>query len=151
MSDIVVPFVDLQRAYEALRPEIDNRIREVSSSGNYILGDCVAAFEQAAAEYLGVKHTIAVASGTDALHLAIVAAGIGPGHEVITTPFTFAATAEAIEYSGALPVLVDIDPDTFNIDANLIAGAVTPQTRAILPVQQCPASGHCCGGYRTGA
>lgn len=134
MSDIVVPFADLQRAYEALRPEIDDRIREVTSSGNYILGEYVAAFEQAAAEYLGVKHTIAVASGTDALHLAIVAAGIGPGHEVITTPFTFAATVEAIEYTGARPVLVDIDPDTFNIDANLIEGAVTSQTRAILPV-----------------
>ncbi len=134
MSDIVVPFMGLQRAYEALRPEIDDRIREVTSSGHYILGECVAAFEQAAAEYLGVKHTIAVASGTVALHLAIVAAGIGPGHEVITTPFTFAATVEAIEYVGARPVLVDIDPDTFNIDANLIEDAVTPQTRAILPV-----------------
>ncbi len=134
MSDIVVPFVDLQRAYEALKPEIDDRILEVTSSGHYILGECVAAFEHAAAEYLGVNHTIAVASGTDALHLAIVAAGIGPGHEVITTPFTFAATVEAIEYTGARPVLVDIDPDTFNIDANLLEDAVTPQTRAIIPV-----------------
>ncbi len=134
MSDIVVPFADLQRAYKSFRPEIDDRIREVASSGNYILGEYVAAFEQAAAEYLSVKHTIAVASGTDALHLALVAAGIGPGHEVITTPFTFAATVEAIEYTGARPVLVDIDPDTLNIDANLIEDAVTPQTRAILPV-----------------
>ena len=134
MSDVVVPFADLQRAYEVLKPEIDDRIREVAGSGYYILGECIAAFEQAAAEYLGVKHTIAVASGTDALHLIIVAAGIGPGHEVITTPFTFAATVEAIEYTGARAVLVDIDPDTFNIDVNLIEHAVTPQTRAILPV-----------------
>ncbi len=134
MSDIVVPLADLRRAYEALKPEIDDRILDVTSSGNYILGENITAFEQAAAKHLGVKHTIAVASGTDALHLAIVAARIGQGHEVITTPFTFAATLEAIEYVGARPVLVDIDPDTFNIDANLIEDAITPQTRAILPV-----------------
>jgi len=87
------------------------------------LGENVTAFEQAAAEHLSVKHSIAVASGTDALHLAIVAAQIGPGHEIITTPFTFAAALEAIEYVGARPVLVDIDPDTFNIDTNLIENA----------------------------
>lgn len=129
-----IPFVDLGRAYEALAPEFDARMREVARSGAYVLGRNVAALEDAAAEYLGVTHTVAVGSGTDALHLALVGLGIGPGDEVITTPFTFAATVEAIEYVGAQPVLVDIDADTYNIDANLLEDAITPKTRGIMPV-----------------
>ena len=91
-------------------------------------------FEQEAADYLGVPHAVTVASGTDALHLAVLAAGIGPGDEVITSPFTFIATAEAICYAGATPVYVDIDPRSYNIDPALIEAAITPRTKAIIPV-----------------
>lgn len=129
-----IPFVDLGRAYEALAPELDARMREVARSGAYVLGRNVAALEDAAADYLGVAYTVAVGSGTDALHLGLAGLGIGPGDEVITTPFTFAATVEAIEYVGAQPVLVDIDADTYNIDANLLEDAITPKTRGIMPV-----------------
>lgn len=134
MNDMMVPFLDLQRAFEAFGPELDDCVRRVAKSGHYILGENVAALEQAATEYLKVEHVVTVASGTDALQLAVVAAGIGAGDEVITTPFTFAATLEAIEYAGARPVLVDIEPDTFNIDPQRIAEAITPRTRGILPV-----------------
>lgn len=129
-----VPFLDLARAYEAIADDADACMREVARSGAYVLGNNVAALEEATAEYIGTPHAVAVASGTDALHLAVAGLGIGPGDEVITTPFTFAATVEAIEYMGAQPVLVDIDPDTWNIDANRIEEAITPNTRAILPV-----------------
>ncbi len=134
MSDIKVPFLDLQRSFEELGATFDERVRDVARSGFYILGPQVAALERAAAEYLGVEHAVSVASGTDALHLAVVAAGIGAGDEIITTPFTFAATVEAIEYVGARPVLVDIDAETFNIDPQRIAEAVTEKTRGIIPV-----------------
>ncbi len=129
-----IPFLDLSRAYEAFADEFDARLRAVSRSGSYVLGDNVAAFEEMAAAYLGVDHTIAVGSGTDALHLALAALEIGDGDEVITSPFTFAATVEAIEYVGAQAVLVDIDPDTHNIDPQRIEDAITPATRAIIPV-----------------
>ncbi len=129
-----VPFLDLKRCLDELGDEIDAALCEVARSGSYILGPNVKALEAAAADYLGVDHAISCASGTDALHLAVVAAGIGPGDEVITTPFTFAATVEAIEYVGATPVLVDIEADTFNIDPERIAEAVTPKTRGIIPV-----------------
>ncbi len=129
-----IPMVDLQIQYRQLKDEIDRAIATVLDTSYYILGPQGQAFEKEAADYLGVRHAIGVSSGTDALHLALRAAGLGPGDEVITSPFTFIATAEAIAYVGATPVFVDIDPQTFNIDVELAARAVTPRTRAILPV-----------------
>ncbi len=115
-------------------PEEKAAVLEVLESGVLAQGPRVAAFEAAFAAYCGVKHAIATSSGTTALHLALLAHGIGPGDEVITTPFTFIASANAILYTGARPVFVDIDPLTFNIDPDLVERAVTPRTRAILPV-----------------
>jgi len=129
-----VPFVDLARSYREHAKAFDAAINDVVHSGTYILGANVAALEAAAAEYLGTKYSVAVNSGTDALHLALAAVGIGAGDEVITSPFTFAATVEAIEYIGATPVLVDIDRESYNIDPGLVEAAVTPATRAIMPV-----------------
>jgi len=129
-----IPMVDLGVQYERLKPQLDAAIAGVMSETRYILGPNVQAFEAELAEYLGVAEAISCASGTDALHLALRAAGIGPGDEVITTPFTFIATAEAICYCGAEPVFVDIDPRTFNIDPERVAGAVGEHTKAILPV-----------------
>ena len=130
----MIPMVDLKNQYRTLREEIDKGILEALEATQFILGPNVSAFEQEAAAFLGAKHAVAVASGTDALHLALLAAGIGEGDEVITTPFTFIATAEAIRYVGATPVFVDIDPRTFNIDPAKIEAAVTSKTRAVLPV-----------------
>jgi len=130
----MIPMVDLNLQYRRLQDEIDGGIRDVLEKCQFILGPNVAAFETEAAEYLGAPHAVAVASGTDALHLALAAAGIGPGDEVITSPFTFIATAEAIRYVGATPVFVDIDPQTFNIDPDKIVAAITSATRAVLPV-----------------
>lgn len=129
-----VPFLDLSRAYEEHAEEYDACMLRVARSGAYVLGQNVTAFEEAVADYLGVTHAVALGSGTEALHLALAAAAIGPGDEVITSPFTFAATVEAIEFVGAQPVLVDIDADSYNIDTALIEDAVTGKTRAILPV-----------------
>ena len=130
----MIPMVDLKGQYHALKHEIDQGIREVLESTRFILGPNVKAFEEEIARYLGVPQAVACASGTDALHLALIAAGIGEDDEVITTPFTFIATAEAIRYVGAIPVFVDIDPQTFNIDPDHIEAAITPRTRAIIPV-----------------
>lgn len=129
-----IPMVDLRGQYESLRVEIEEGFRQVFASSQFILGPNVRALEEEIARYCGVGHAIAVASGTDALHLALRAAKIGAGDEVITTPFTFIATAEAINYVGAKPVFVDIDPCTFNIDVALIEKAITGRTKAILPV-----------------
>jgi dTDP-4-amino-4,6-dideoxygalactose transaminase len=129
-----IPMVDLQVQYQELRTEIDLAIGEVLASSHFIMGPHGQAFEAEAAEYLGVKHAVGVASGTDALHLALRAAGLGPGDEVITTPFTFIATAEAIAYVGAIPVFVDVDPKSFNIDPLLVEAAITERTKAVLPV-----------------
>lgn len=129
-----IPMVDLKGQYLSLKNEIDAAMLEALGETRFILGPNVQAFEQEAANYLGVKHAIGVASGTDALHLALVAAGIGPGDEVITTPFTFIATAEAISYVGATPVFVDIDPDTLNIDLEQVEHAINAKTRAVIPV-----------------
>ena len=129
-----IPMVDLKGQYEDLRDEIEKGFRSVLESTAFILGPNGSALEEEIAAYCGVKHALGVASGTDALHLAIRAAGIGAGDEVITTPFTFIATAEAISYVGAVPVFVDIDPETFNLDTALVEGAITEKTRAILPV-----------------
>lgn len=130
----MIPMVDLKGQYQNLKNELDINLAEALKSAQFILGPNVKAFEDETAKYLGVKHAIGCASGTDALHLSLIAAGIGQGDEVITTPFTFIATAEAILYVGATPVFVDIDPYTFNIDPSQIESAITPKTRAIIPV-----------------
>ncbi|HEY6837737.1 MAG TPA: DegT/DnrJ/EryC1/StrS family aminotransferase [Geobacteraceae bacterium] len=130
----MIPMVDLKIQYEQIKDEITSGILDALEKTQFILGPNVTALENEVAAYLGVKHAVAVASGTDALHLALAAAGIGAGDEVITSPFTFIATAEAIRYVGATPVFVDIDPKTFNINPALIEAAITPRTRAVLPV-----------------
>lgn len=129
-----IPMVDLKGQYLSLKDEIDAALLDALAATQFILGPNVQAFEQEAAAYLGVEHAVGVASGTDALHLALEAAGIGAGDEVITTPFTFIATAEAISYVGAIPVFVDIDPYTFNIDLNQVEQAINDKTKAVIPV-----------------
>jgi UDP-2-acetamido-2-deoxy-ribo-hexuluronate aminotransferase len=131
---MTIPFIDLKKQYQALKPVIDERIRKVLEHGQYILGPEVRELEERLAEYTGAKHCITVSSGTEALLISLMALGIGPGDEVITTPFTFVATAEVIVLVGAKPVFVDIQPDTCNIDPALIEAAITPRTRAIMPV-----------------
>jgi len=129
-----VPLVDLKAQYESIRGEIDPAVLRVLGSGSYVQGAEVRLLEQEFAAYSGARHAIAVNSGTSALHLALLAAGIGPGDEVITVAHTFVATVAAILYAGAVPVLVDIDPETFTIDVQRIEAAITPRTRAIVPV-----------------
>ena len=129
-----IPMVDLKGQYLSLKDEIDSALLDALAATQFILGPNVQAFEQEAAAYLGVEHAVGVASGTDALHLALEAAGVGAGDEVITTPFTFIATAEAISYVGAIPVFVDIDPYTFNIDLNQVEQAISDKTKAVIPV-----------------
>lgn len=129
-----IEFIDLKAQYRALKPSIDARIAAVLDHGRYIMGPEIAELEERLAAYVGVGDCIAVASGTEALLIALMALGIGPGDEVITTPFTFAATAEVIALVGATPVFVDIDLADCNIDATLIEAAVTPATKAIMPV-----------------
>ena len=129
-----VPMVDLRRQYLALKEEIDASLAEVLERTHFIMGENVAAFEREAADYLGVAHAVACANGTDALHLALLALDIGPGDEVITTPFTFIATAEAIAYVGATPVFVDIDPRTCNLDVSRVEAALNARTKAVIPV-----------------
>jgi dTDP-4-amino-4,6-dideoxygalactose transaminase len=130
----MIPMVNLKAQYAEIKDEIEQGFAETLSNCWFILGPNVQAFEKEAAEYLGLKHAIACASGTDALHLALLAEGIGPGDEVITSAFTFIATAEAIKYVGATPVFVDIDPGTFNITPDNIEKAITTNTKAIMPV-----------------
>ncbi|MDD3436474.1 MAG: DegT/DnrJ/EryC1/StrS family aminotransferase [Candidatus Gastranaerophilales bacterium] len=130
----MIPILDLKRQYKQIGKEIEKEVVEVLRSGSYILGKHNKALEEELAEYVGVKHAVALNSGTDALHLALRALDIGAGDEVITTAFTFVATTEAIGIVGAKPVFVDIDRDTFNIDAEKIENAITPKTKAIIPV-----------------
>jgi dTDP-4-amino-4,6-dideoxygalactose transaminase len=130
----MIPMVNLKGQYHEIKDEIDQGLLDALESTQFILGPNVRAFEEEAASYLGVKQAVGCASGTDALHLGLIAAGIGEGDEVITTPFTFIATAEAILYVGAKPVFVDIDPKTFNIDPEQVAAAITEKTKAIIPV-----------------
>ncbi len=130
----MIPILDLTRQHQQLKPDIDRAIADVMREGAFINGPNVKAFEEELASYVGVPHAVGLNSGTDALHLALRALDIGPGDEVITTPFTFVATTEAIGMVGAKPVFVDIDPATFTIDPKAIEAAVTPRTRAILPV-----------------
>lgn len=129
-----IPILDLSCEITMLWDELNAAIQRVLRSGQFILGSEVEAFEREVADYLGVKHAIGVNSGTDALVIGLRALGIGPGDEVITTPFTFFATAEAISQVGARPVFIDIDPTSFNLDPRLIEAAITPRTKGILPV-----------------
>jgi len=130
----MLPLFDLTTQYRAIRGEIREAIDQVLDNAHYILGPEVSAFEQNFARYCGVQHAIGVNSGTSALHLAILAAGVGAGDEVITVAMTFVATAAAIRYAGATPVFVDVDPVTLTMDASQIEAAITPRTKAILPV-----------------
>lgn len=129
-----IPLVDLKAAYERLRPEIDAAVARVLAGGWYILGPEVSAFEAEFAAWLGVGQTVGVASGTDAVLLALRALGVGPGDEVITVSHTAVATVAAVELAGATPRLVDIDPATYTLDATQLAEAITSRTRAIVPV-----------------
>lgn len=130
----MVPFVDLKAQYYSIKTEIDEAISNVLESSQFVLGKEVSAFEEEFAAYCQAKYGIGVNSGTSALHLALLAADIGPGDEVITVPFTFVATVAAICYTGAQPVFVDIEPKSFTMDVTQIEGAITERTRAILPV-----------------
>lgn len=130
----MIPFVDLKTQYQRIKPEIHAAIEQALEQAHFVLGPEVEAFERQFAQYTHTKHAIAVNSGTSALHLALLAIGVEAGDEVITTPFTFVATASAIDYTGAKPVFVDIEPLTYTIDPNLIEAAITPRTKAIIPV-----------------
>ena len=130
----MVPFLDLVTQYRSIKSEIDRAIGEILESGEYVLGKGVETFEADFARYCKTEFAIGVNTGTSALHLALLAADIGAGDEVITVSFTFTATVAAIHYSGARPVLIDIDPQTLNMDPRLIEAAITPRTKAIIPV-----------------
>jgi UDP-2-acetamido-2-deoxy-ribo-hexuluronate aminotransferase len=129
-----IPFIDLKSQYAALKPQIQARINTVLEHGQYIMGPEVKELEEKLAAFTGAKHCVTVASGTEALLISLMALDIKPGDEVITTPFTFAATAEVIVLLGAKPVFVDIETNTCNIDTSLIEAKITPRTRAIMPV-----------------
>jgi dTDP-4-amino-4,6-dideoxygalactose transaminase len=131
---MTIPLVDLKAQYRTIRPEIDDAVQRVLASAQFVLGDEVTAFERDFAEYCQAADAIGVNSGTSALHLALLAAGVGPGDEVITVPFTFVATVSAIVYTGARPVFVDIDPDYYTMDPAGLHAAITPRTKAIVPV-----------------
>jgi UDP-2-acetamido-2-deoxy-ribo-hexuluronate aminotransferase len=131
---MTIPFIDLKTQYRALQPQIQSRINAVLEHGQYIMGPEVKELEDRLAAYTGAKYCITVASGTEALLISLMALGVGHGDEVITTPFTFAATAEMIVLLGAKPVFVDIEPDTCNIDVSLIEAKITHKTKAIMPV-----------------
>ena len=129
-----IPFIDLRTQYQGLKPQIQARIDAVLEHGQYIMGPEVKELEDKLADFTGANHCITCASGTEALLMSLMALGIGPGDEVVTTPFTFVATAEVIVLLGAKPVFVDVESDTGNINAALIEGAITPRTKAIMPV-----------------
>lgn len=130
----MIPFFDLKKQYETIKAEIDGATRRVYASGQFILGAETEAFEDEFAQYLGVEHAIGVNSGTDALHLAIRALGIGKGDEVITVPNTAVATVSAIEMAGATPVLCDVRQDSMTMDADSFASVISDRTRAVIPV-----------------
>src|SRR4030095_11148228 len=130
----MIPFVDLPAQYRALKPEIDAAVAKVFENAQFILGPAVAAFERDFAAFCGTSEAIGVNSGTSALHLSLLAAGVGPGDDVITLPFTFVATVAAIEYARARPVFVDVEPVTLTMDPAQIERAITPRTKAIVPV-----------------
>lgn len=129
-----IPLIDMQRQYNYLSSEIDKAIKEVCSSGKYILGNKVNKFEEEAANYLGCKYSISCANGTDALILSLTALGVKQGDEIITTPYTFFATAEAISKVGAVPVFIDVDKKSYNINPSMIEKKISDRTRGIIPV-----------------
>ncbi|MDJ1170453.1 DegT/DnrJ/EryC1/StrS family aminotransferase [Roseofilum sp. BLCC_M154] len=129
-----IPPVDLTQQYQAIAPEVEAAVLELLASGRYIGGPVVESFEEQFAEAVGVHHCVACNSGTDALYLALRAVGVGPGDEVITTPFTFIATAETIAMAGATPVFVDVEEESFNLDLSQVEAAITEKTKAIIPV-----------------
>jgi dTDP-4-amino-4,6-dideoxygalactose transaminase len=131
---MTIPLVDLKAQYRSIKPELDTAIARVLENTSFILGSEVADFEASYAAYCNTRHAVGVSSGTAALQLALTACGVGAGDEVITTAFTFIATAAAISHVGAKPVLVDVDEATYNIDPARIEAAVTPRTKAIIPV-----------------
>src|SRR5262249_23311723 len=131
---IQVPFLDIPAQNRPLRAELRAALDRVIAEGSFILGPAVARFERDFARYLGLRHRVRVNHGTSARHLALRACGVGPGDEVITTPHTWISTTWAVSYVGATPVYVDIDPVTYTLDPALVERAVTPRTRAILPV-----------------
>jgi dTDP-4-amino-4,6-dideoxygalactose transaminase len=130
----MIPLLDLQAQYRSIAPEIEAAVLATLRGGNYVLGEPVTRFEQAFSAYCGTAEAVALNTGTSALHLALLAAGIGPGDEVLTVPMTFVATVAAIIYAGAKPVFVDIDPETWTMDPTGLEKALTPRTRAVLPV-----------------
>ena len=130
----MIPLVDLRTQYQGIKREVDAAIQRVLDSCQFTLGSEVAAFEEEFSNYCQTARGVGVNSGTSALHLALLAAGIGRGDEVITVPFTFVATVSAIDYTGAKPVFVDIDPQTFTMDAARLTAAITKKTKAIIPV-----------------
>jgi dTDP-4-amino-4,6-dideoxygalactose transaminase len=134
MKDNVIPFIDLKAQYASIKDEVDAAIQGVLNSCQFTLGDEVRAFEEEFAAYCKTQYAVGVNTGTSALHLALLAAGVGSGDEVITVPFTFVATVAAIGYTGARPFFVDIDPSSFNIDVKALEAAITPKTKVILPV-----------------
>jgi len=129
-----IPYLDLAAQLRPIRKEVDAAIARTLDTCSFCLGPDVAQFEQDFAAFCGAQHCLAMNSGTSALHIALLLLGVGPGDEVITTPYTFAATSWAISYVGAKPVYVDIDPATFNLDPALVERAITPRTKALLPV-----------------
>src|SRR5687768_5663481 len=131
---MAIEFVDLKAQLRAIRAPVNERIQKVLDHGQFILGPEVTEMEKRLEAYTGTSHCVSVGSGTDALLIALMALGIGSGDEVVTTPFTFVATAEMIVLLGAVPVFVDVEPDTCNIDPELIEAAITPRTKAIMPV-----------------
>ena len=130
----MIPFLDLTAQYRSIEDEVKDAIARVLESCHFVLGEEVEAFEREFAAYCQTEHAVAVNSGTSALHLALLAAGVGPGDEVITASFSFVATAAAVRYTGAVPVFVDVDPQTRTLDPHGIEAAITPRTRAIIPV-----------------
>jgi dTDP-4-amino-4,6-dideoxygalactose transaminase len=134
MSELAIPAEDITRQYQRIKDEVAAAIAEVLPTGRYVLGPNVQAFEEEFAAYCQTRYAVGISNGTEALHLALLACGVGPGDEVITVPNTYAATVFAISYCGATPVFVDVDRVTFNVDVSQIEGRITPRTRAILPV-----------------
>lgn len=134
MSGQMIPFVDLKKQYRSLQPQITERVNAVLEHGQYILGPEVRELEATLAEYVGTSHCVTTASGTEALLISLMALGVGPGDEVITTPFTFVATVEVIVLLGATPVYVDVEADTCNIDVSKLEEKITNRTKAIMPV-----------------
>ena len=134
MTQTSVPFLDLQAQYRGIREELIAALTDVADSTRYVLGPAVADFEREFAAYMGAEHCVAVNSGTSALHLALIAAGVGYGDEVITVPMTFVATTWAITYTGAKPVFVDVDPVHYTMDPEQVEARITERTKAIRPV-----------------